>query len=41
MHLIVDSDLRFRVVAGSAKPMLTVPLLDLSKLAKPSIIDDF
>lgn len=41
LHLELDSELAYRVVEEGAEPLVYVPLLDLSKLDEPSIIDSF
>jgi hypothetical protein len=37
----MDSDLQYRVLQEGAQPLVYVPLVNLQKLDKPSIIDDF
>jgi len=37
----MDSDLQYRVLPEEARPLVYVPLVNLQKLSKPSIIDDF
>jgi hypothetical protein len=41
LHLEFDSDMNYRVVDERADPVLFVPLVDVSKLEDPSIIDAF
>ena len=41
MQLHVDSDLNIKVVEDGAEPVLTAPLLDLTRLKDPNIIDAF
>jgi len=43
LHLEIDSDLNFEVAEAhaGAEPMVYAPLLDVTKLDDPSIIDGF
>jgi hypothetical protein len=37
----LESDLGFRVLPPAEKPVFFIPMLDLSSLDAPSIVDDF
>ena len=41
IDLEIDSDLCCRVLSDDASPLLSVPLVDPSRLEAPNIIDDF
>lgn len=41
LHLEIDSELNYRVAEAGAEPMVYAPMLDLTKLDDPSIIDGF
>ncbi len=41
LELSIDSDLECRVLSAGASPLVTVPLVDPSRLKAPNIIDDF
>jgi hypothetical protein len=41
LHLVVDSELNFRVQEAQADPLVFVPRVNFQKLADPSIIDAF
>ncbi|MBN2387182.1 MAG: hypothetical protein JXB85_09185 [Anaerolineales bacterium] len=39
--LEIDSDLQYRVLEANAEPLVYAPMLDISRLEDPSIIDGF
>lgn len=39
LHIEIDSALRYRVADPGAEPLVFVPLVDVDRLADPSIID--
>ena len=41
LHLEIDSDLNYRVLEDSVEPLVYAPLMDVTKLEDPSIIDEF
>jgi len=41
IHIEMDSELNYRVVEEGADPHISVPMIDLSELEAPSIIDAF
>jgi hypothetical protein len=41
IQIEIDSQLAYRVLQEDAEPVLFVPLIDLTKLDDPSIIDAF
>jgi hypothetical protein len=41
LHLEIDSEMRYRVEEEGAAPMISVPVVDFSKLTEPSIVDVF
>ena len=41
MRIEIDSELQYRVVETGADPYVFIPLVNLGKLADPSIIDAF
>jgi len=41
LHIEMDSDLQYRVIEKSAKPLIFSPLVNFGKLKDPSIIDAF
>jgi hypothetical protein len=41
LHLEIDSDLNYQVRERGAEPLVYAPLLDVTKLEDPSIIDGF
>ena len=41
MRIEIDSELRSKIIDGTANPLIFHPFIDLSTLAAPNIIDDF
>ena len=41
LHLEIDSDMNYHVVEEGAEPLVYAPLMDVTKLEDPSIIDAF
>ena len=41
IHIRMDSELRYRVLAEGADPLVYVPMVDFEQLEDPSIIDAF
>jgi hypothetical protein len=41
LHLEIDSDLNYGVLEDGAEPLVYAPMLDMTKLKDPSIIDGF
>jgi hypothetical protein len=41
IRIEIDGELRYRLVAEGAEPLVYVPMVDLHKLEEPSIIDRF
>jgi len=41
MHLEIDSEMNYRVQEEGALPLVYAPLLDVTQLEDPSIIDGF
>jgi hypothetical protein len=41
MQIEIDSELRYRVEAAGAEPLVFVPLVNFEKLKDPRIIDAF
>jgi hypothetical protein len=41
MHIEIDSELGCRVEEDEAAPLTFIPMVDVSKLTEPSIIDGF
>ena len=41
LHVEIDSELNYRVLEADADPLVYAPMIDLTKLEDPSIIDGF
>jgi hypothetical protein len=41
IELEIDSDLHYRVLTKGAEPLVHVPMVDVTKLDAPNIIDGF
>jgi hypothetical protein len=41
LHLEIDSEMNYRVLEDGAAPLVYAPLLDVTQLKDPSIIDGF
>jgi hypothetical protein len=41
LHIEIDSEMRCRVEEEGATPLISVPVVDFSKVTAPSIIDVF
>ena len=41
LHIEIDSEMRYRVEEEGAVPLVSVPIVDFSKLTEPSIVDVF